>query len=182
MQDAVEQLHSALAVVAVAGQSALEGAHVRAPVADGAVDGGLEILCPARPGKVEDRPDRRSGGHTADPHPVGASDYSALFPRVQAAKPDVLVIANFGKDQLNSVKQAASFGIKNQMKIFLPIFLGTMRREGGPDVFDGVHGGTSFYWELAERMPTAQKFVDAFQKKYQRPPYDYGDLAELLGE
>lgn len=113
----------------------------------------------------------------ADPHPVGASDYSALFPRVQAARPDVLVIANFGKDQLNSVKQAASFGIKNQMKIFLPIFLGTMRREGGQDVFDGVHGGTSFYWELAERIPTAKKFVDAFQKKYQRPPYDYAGYA-----
>lgn len=113
----------------------------------------------------------------ADPHPLGATDYSVLFPRVQAAKPDVLVLANFGKDQLNSVKQAASFGLKAQMKVLCPVFLGTMRREGGPDVFDGVYGGTTFYWEIGETIPTAKKFVEAFQKKNNRPPYDYAGYA-----
>jgi branched-chain amino acid transport system substrate-binding protein len=113
----------------------------------------------------------------ADPHPLGATDYSALFPRIQAAKPDVLVLANFGKDQLNSVKQAASFGLKSQMKLLCPVFLGTMRREGGPEVFDGVYGGTTFYWELAERIPSAKRFVEAFQKKHQRPPFDYAGYA-----
>jgi branched-chain amino acid transport system substrate-binding protein len=113
----------------------------------------------------------------ADPHPLGATDYSALFPRVQAAKPDVLVLANFGKDQLNSVKQAGSFGLKAQMTLVCPVFLGTVRREGGPDVFEGVYGGTTFYWELAERIPSARRFVDAFQKKHQRPPFDYAGYA-----
>ena len=113
----------------------------------------------------------------ADPHPLGATDYSALFPRVQAAKPDVLVLANFGKDQLNSVKQAGSFGLKAQMKLVCPVFLGTVRREGGPDVFEGVYGGTTFYWELAERIPSAKRFVEAFQKRYQRPPFDYAGYA-----
>ncbi|MBI2218651.1 MAG: ABC transporter substrate-binding protein [Candidatus Rokubacteria bacterium] len=113
----------------------------------------------------------------ADPHPLGATDYSALFPRVQAAKPDVLVLANFGKDQLNSVKQAASFGLKSQMKLVCPVFLGTMRREGGPTVFDGVYGGTTFYWEIGEKIPTAKRFADAFRKKYDRPPYDYAGYA-----
>ena len=113
----------------------------------------------------------------ADPHPLGATDYSALFPRVQAAKPDVLVLANFGKDQLNSVKQATSFGLKSQMRLVCPVFLGTMRREGGPEVFDGVYGGTTFYWELAERIPSAKKFVEAFQKKNNRPPFDYAGYA-----
>jgi branched-chain amino acid transport system substrate-binding protein len=113
----------------------------------------------------------------ADPHPLGATDYSALFPRVQAARPDVLVLANFGKDQLNSVKQAANFGLKAQMKIVCPVFLGTIRREGGPDVFEGVYGGTTFYWELASTIPSAKRFVDAFQKKNGRPPFDYAGYA-----
>ena len=113
----------------------------------------------------------------ADPHPLGATDYSALFPRIQAAKPDVLVLANFGKDQLNSVKQAASFGLKAQMKLLCPVFLGTMRREGGPEIFDGVYGGTTFSWELAERISSAKRFVEAFQKKHQRPPFDYAGYA-----
>ncbi len=121
----------------------------------------------------------RQGGALlgADPHPLGASDYSALFPRVQAAKPDVLVLANFGKDQLNSVKQAASFGLKSQMKLLCPVFLGTMRREGGPEVFDGVYGGTTFYWELGDRISSAKRFVEAFQKKNNRPPFDYAGYA-----
>lgn len=113
----------------------------------------------------------------ADPHPLGTTDYSALFPRVQAARPEVLVLANFGKDQLNSVKQAASFGLKAQMRLVCPVFLGTMRREGGPEVFDGVYGGSTFYWEMAEQIPTARRFVDAFQKRYQRPPFDYAGYA-----
>jgi branched-chain amino acid transport system substrate-binding protein len=113
----------------------------------------------------------------ADPHPLGATDYSALFPRVQAAKPDVLVLANFGKDQLNSVKQAASFGLKGQMRLLCPVVLGTVRKEGGPEVFDGVFGGSSFYWEIGDRIPSAKKFVDAFQKKNGRPPFDYAGYA-----
>lgn len=113
----------------------------------------------------------------ADPHPLGATDYSALFPRVQAARPDVLVLANFGKDQLNSVKQAANFGLKAQMKVVCPVFLGTIRREGGPDVFEGVYGGTTFYWELASTIPSAKRFVEAFQKKNGRPPFDYAGYA-----
>ncbi len=113
----------------------------------------------------------------ADPHPLGATDYSPLFPRVQAARPDVLVLANFGKDQLNSVKQAAAFGLKAQMKLVCPVILGTIRKEGGPDVFEGVYGGTTFYWELADRIPTARRFVDAFQKKNGRPPFDYAGYA-----
>jgi branched-chain amino acid transport system substrate-binding protein len=121
----------------------------------------------------------RHGGTVvgADPHPLGAADYSSLFPRAQAARPEVLILANFGKDQLNSVKQAASFGLKSQMKIVCPVFLGTVRREGGADVFDGVYGGTTFYWELAERLPSAKKFVEAFRKKHARPPFDYAGYA-----
>ena len=121
----------------------------------------------------------RNGGAVigADPHPLGVTDYSALFPRAQAGKPDVLVLANFGKDQLNSVKQAASFGLKSQMKLVCPVFLGTARKEGGPEVFDGVYGGSTFYWELADRIPSAKRFVEAFQKKHGRPPFDYGGYA-----
>jgi len=63
------------------------------------------------------------------------------------------------------------------MKLLCPVFLGTMRREGGPEIFDGVYGGTTFSWELAERIPSAKRFVEAFQKKHQRPPFDYAGYA-----
>lgn len=113
----------------------------------------------------------------ATPHPLGATDYSAYFPRIQDAKPDVLILANFGKDQLNSVKQAHSFGLKAQMKLLCPVLLMTTRREGGAEAFEGVYGGTTFYWELADRNLSAKRFVEAFQKRWGRPPIDYAGYA-----
>src|SRR3546814_4856578 len=47
-------------------------------------------------------------------HPIGASDFSAFLPRIQSLKPDILCICNFGRDQVNAVKQATAFGLKER--------------------------------------------------------------------
>jgi branched-chain amino acid transport system substrate-binding protein len=108
-------------------------------------------------------------------HPLGTSDYSAYMPRILAANPDVLFLDNFGKDQINSVKQATAFGLKKKMQIVCCILLMSSRLGGGEEAFDGVIGGTSFYWEL--NHPTAKAFVDAFRKLHGRPPIDYAGYA-----
>ena len=108
-------------------------------------------------------------------HPLGTSDYSAYMPRILAANPDVLFLDNFGNDQLNSVKQATSFGLKKKMQLVCPVLLLTSRIGAGEEAFDGVIGGTSFYWELDH--PTAKKFVEAFRKMHGRPPIDYAGYA-----
>jgi branched-chain amino acid transport system substrate-binding protein len=108
-------------------------------------------------------------------HPLGTSDYSAYMPRILAANPDVLFLDNFGKDQINSVKLATSFGIKKKMQIVCPILLMSSRLGGGEEAFDGVIGGVSFYWEL--NHPTAKAFVEAFRKMHGRPPIDYAGYA-----
>jgi branched-chain amino acid transport system substrate-binding protein len=108
-------------------------------------------------------------------HPLGTSDYSAYMPRILAAKPDVLFLDNFGKDQINSVKQAAAFGLKKKMQIVCCILLMSSRLGGGEEAFDGIIGGTSFYWEL--NHPTAKAFVNAFRKMHGRPPIDYAGYA-----
>jgi len=40
-------------------------------------------------------------------HPAGSSDYSIFLPRIQALKPDVLAICNFGRDQLEEKMPSA---------------------------------------------------------------------------
>ena len=116
-------------------------------------------------------------------HPLGTSDYSSYMPRILAAKPDVLLLNNFGKDQLNSIKQATSFGLKKKMQLICPIILMSSRIGAGWQAYDGVAGGTSFDWGLD--IPTSQKFVSSFQKMHGRPPIDYagyayGGIKELL--
>src|SRR4029077_19508110 len=79
-------------------------------------------------------------------HPIGTTDFSTLLPRIQALKPDILCISNFGRDQQIALKQATDFGMKKSMKIIAPILLFTGRIAAGAQAFDGVAGGTSYYW------------------------------------
>lgn len=106
-------------------------------------------------------------------HPLGATDYTAYFPRILAAEPDVLILNNFGRDQLTSVKQAHEFGLKKRMKIVCPVFLFTARTGGGDEAFEEVHGGATFYWELADTIPTAKTFLTNYGKRWGKPPTDY---------
>ncbi|RJX32507.1 MAG: ABC transporter substrate-binding protein [Desulfarculus sp.] len=108
-------------------------------------------------------------------HPLGTADFSSYFPRIMAAKPDVLIIDNFGKDQLNTIKQATSFGLKKKIQLLCPVLLASARLGAGTAAYEGVVGGTSFYWE--QNHPTAKKFVAAFQKANGRPPIDYAGYA-----
>ena len=110
-------------------------------------------------------------------HPLGAADYSAFLPRIQALKPDILVLCNFGRDLVNSCKQATDFGLKSTTRIITPVLVFTARVAGGADVFDGVVGGTSYYWGIESNTPSAKAFNDKFRKAYDGAvPSDYGAL------
>jgi branched-chain amino acid transport system substrate-binding protein len=110
-------------------------------------------------------------------HPLGTSDYSAFLPRIQALKPDILVLCNFGRDFLNALKQATDFGVKSTTRIITPVLLFTARQTGGADVFDGVIGGTSYYWGIEDSVPAAKVFNDKFRMAYNGAlPSDYGAL------
>ena len=110
-------------------------------------------------------------------HPLGASDYSAFLPRIQSLKPDILVLCNFGRDLVNSAKQATDFGLKANTKIIAPILLYTARQVGGPEAFEGILGGTSYYWRLEDTVPSAKAFNDRFRKAHGGSvPSDYGAL------
>ncbi|NLD54345.1 MAG: ABC transporter substrate-binding protein [Burkholderiaceae bacterium] len=110
-------------------------------------------------------------------HPLGTADYSAFLPRIQALKPDILVLCNFGRDLVNAAKQATDFGLKESTKIITPVLLYTARLTGGADAFDGIMGGTSYYWGIEDQVPSAKTFNDKFRKAYNGTvPSDYGAL------
>lgn len=110
-------------------------------------------------------------------HPLGTADYSAFLPRIQQLKPDILVLCNFGRDLVNSCKQATDFGLKSTTRIITPVLLFTARQYAGADVFEGVVGGTSYYWGMESTIPSAKVFNDKFRKAYGGAvPSDYGAL------
>jgi len=118
-------------------------------------------------------------------HPTGATDYTTYFPKILAANPEVLLMCNFGKDQLNSIKQAHEFGLKKKMKIVAPLLVITSRMAAGDEPYEDVIGGATFYWGLEKMIPTSKTFVTNYRKKWARPPtdmsaYAYGGVRGLL--
>ena len=110
-------------------------------------------------------------------HPLGTSDFSAFLPRIQSLKPDILVLANFGRDLVNAAKQVTDFGMKENMKVITPVLLYTARQAGGAEAFEGIVGGTSYYWGIEDKVPAAKAFNDKFRRANGGAvPSDYGAL------
>ena len=111
------------------------------------------------------------------PYPLGSAEFSAHLPKIQGAKPEVLVSMTPGADNIAFLKQVQSYGMKKNMRIAQPLHWLPQLKEGGPDLYADIFGGTSFYWELADNVPSAKKYVEVYQKKFNAPPGDYGAYA-----
>lgn len=110
-------------------------------------------------------------------HPLGTTDFSSYFPRILALKPDVLIVCNFGRDQQISFKQANDFGVKKQMRIIAPLLMHNGRMVDGHKAYEGIIGGTGYYWGLESTLPSAKRFNDAFKALHKGLyPTDYAGL------
>ncbi len=108
------------------------------------------------------------------PYPLGNPEFSAHLPKIQAAKPEVLLAVTPGADGVAFLKQAISFGMKKEMRIVAPLHFLPYVKEGGGDLFSDVYGGTNFYWEVQDTVPQARRVVEAWTKRFNVPPDSYG--------
>lgn len=124
--------------------------------------------------------------------PLGEKSFVKYLLKAKAAKPDVLVLVHFGKDMINSLKQATAMGLKNQMKIVVPLIELHMAKGAGAASMEGVIGTNPWYWELKDKYPGSKEFVDKFMSRYGQPPGDaaasawvaiiqYADAVERAG-
>jgi branched-chain amino acid transport system substrate-binding protein len=94
-------------------------------------------------------------------HPLGASDFSSFLLQAQSSKAKVVGLANAGADTINSIKQAAEFGIvsKGQTMAGLLVFITDINALG----LQAAHGlvlSESFYWDRDDNTRAfAQKFA-----------------------
>jgi branched-chain amino acid transport system substrate-binding protein len=117
--------------------------------------------------------------------PLGATDFTAYLPRIQAANPEVLIFAGAGRAQENAFKQMAAFGLKNKMKIVNPVSDLQFDIPIGFKILENTYSSTHFSWELADQLPSAKRFVEAFRQRFGTPPsgyaaYAYSALRSLL--
>src|SRR5947208_236513 len=114
---------------------------------------------------------KRHGGTLlgSTPYPLGNAEFVAHLPKIRAAKPDVLMSATPGADNVAFLKQVISFGMKKEMRIAQPLLWLPTVKEGGPDVYADVYGGINFYWEVEDTIPQAKRYVAAFRKRFNMP-------------
>jgi branched-chain amino acid transport system substrate-binding protein len=82
-------------------------------------------------------------------HPLSTSDFSSFLLQAQSSKAKVIGLANAGGDTVNSIKQAAEFGITQggQTLAGLLVFITDVKSLGLPTA-QGLMLTESFYWDM----------------------------------
>ncbi|WP_338016698.1 ABC transporter substrate-binding protein [Oleomonas cavernae] len=99
-------------------------------------------------------------------HPFPSSDLSSFLLQAQASGAKVIALANAGQDTINSVKQAAEFGIvSGGQKLVALLAFDTDIHSLGLELGQGLTVTTGFYWDLDdETRAFSKKFFDKFGK------------------
>ncbi|MEJ5029982.1 ABC transporter substrate-binding protein [Comamonas sp. MYb69] len=94
-------------------------------------------------------------------HPLNGSDFSSAVVQAQASKADVIGLANFGNDLVNSIKAAREFGITPESKQKLASLLMYINdvHSVGLRTAQGMLLSEAFYWDMNDE-------TRAFSKRY----------------
>jgi len=91
-------------------------------------------------------------------HSLAEKEFSGYLTNAMAAKPDVLLLLNFGSQSSDTLRQAVSFGMKNNCTILMAWASGLEQFETlGADICDGVYFGAQ-YWHAID-SPFNKEFV-----------------------
>ncbi len=101
-------------------------------------------------------------------HPLGTADYASFLLQAQASGADIVGIANAGDDTINSMKQAAEFGLTPKQKL-VGLILGmnglpalTLKAAQGAQIMN------PFYWDLNEGT---RSFAKRFGERHPQKNY-----------
>jgi len=84
-------------------------------------------------------------------HPLNTGDFSSYLLRAQASKAKVVGLANAGGDTINSIKQAAEFGISQTMNIAVMVGYTQDVHSIGLRSAAGMRLSETYYWDLNDR-------------------------------
>jgi len=91
-------------------------------------------------------------------HSLAEKEFSGYLTNAIASKPDVLLLLNFGSQSSDALRQAVSFGMKNNMTILMAWASGLEQFEAlGADICEGVYFGAQ-YWHGID-APFNKEFV-----------------------
>ncbi|WP_063928453.1 ABC transporter substrate-binding protein [Methylobacterium aquaticum] len=100
-------------------------------------------------------------------HPVSTADFSSFLLQAEVSKAQVVGMLNAGSDLINSVKQAAEFGLTQTQKFFLPGAVISDIHALGLAQAQGLLLMNGFYWD---RNDESRAWSKEFYAKTRRMP------------
>jgi branched-chain amino acid transport system substrate-binding protein len=100
--------------------------------------------------------------------PINNADFSSYLLQAQASKAEIIGLANAGSDTINSIKQAAEFGIvKGGQRLAALLLFITDVHSLGLETAQGLELTGSYYWDQDDET---RAFAERFFAKTQKEP------------
>ncbi|TAM76733.1 hypothetical protein EPN44_04640, partial [bacterium] len=118
---------------------------------------------------------KKAGGQIvgSDFAPLGTRDFSPYIPKIQSARPDVVILNIFGTDLINFVKQSIGYGMFKSLPIAGPVLMPEDVR-ALPEVARIGYWGIEWYYKgdlvLGKGNLEAQRFASIYRKRFKQAP------------
>jgi branched-chain amino acid transport system substrate-binding protein len=98
--------------------------------------------------------------------PLGTADFSPFLSQAQASRAKIIGLANAGGDTINSIKQAAKFGIGGEQKLAaMLLFISDVHSLGLPTA-QGLRLTSAFYWDQNDATRAwSRRFFDRMKRE-----------------
>ncbi|MBA7529961.1 hypothetical protein ES705_22163 [subsurface metagenome] len=116
--------------------------------------------------------------------PVGTTDYTSYLIRIREKHPDIVMLAHWGNDAINVLKQTYETGLKEEIPIWFNWMTNVFGKGVPPQALDGVYSLMSWYWDMEgfgdeEIVKAAEEFSIKFKNRYGYQPDPYSAMAYL---
>ena len=114
--------------------------------------------------------------------PVGTSDYTSYLTKIKEKKPEIVMLAHWGVDAINVLKQTYEIGLKKTSKIWFDWMTNSFGSGVPPEALEGVYSLMSWYYDMkgfqdAAIVKASDAFAKKFQQEYKYPPDPYSAMA-----
>jgi branched-chain amino acid transport system substrate-binding protein len=114
--------------------------------------------------------------------PVGTSDYTSYLTKIKEKKPEIVMLAHWGVDAINVLKQSYETGLKKTSKIWFDWMTNSFGSGVPPEALEGVYSLMSWYYDMkgfqdAAIVKASDAFAKKFQQEYKYPPDPYSAMA-----
>jgi branched-chain amino acid transport system substrate-binding protein len=117
-----------------------------------------------------------------DEAPVKTADYTPYINKIAEAKPEIVMMAQWGTGAITVLKQSYELGLNKKTRIWFNWMTNVFGSGVPAEALDGVYSLMSWYWNMEgfhdqEVVQAGKLFVDKYMAAYGEPPDPYAGMA-----